>query len=1050
MPISKLISASKRSLPALSLVLYFNLLACHLPSPQSTTNQGGDKASFLVESKEPKVTEQKTLSGFSVPESKTFHFEVCIRDLKQARPILNHQFKITGQAVPKESQLRTTDANGCLNWDENIKFNFFGDAKFITLPRTITAQGIQKGTRTILYAVNPWEGQAYDLEKTKIDNLVAAEQSESALKSALSSLEQKNMKSILATDIRVSLVEKQTTDKGTTLNLELRGSPSVELKKSSGMLSIEPINEGLFEAQVHLIHVFNDGKKETRHEVFRSQSLSLHSTNGQLSLQVPLTLTNYCTKGQYQLGLKLIAKLPASHPQLAPFEGVFYLSECDQIKGSFFAVLNNEATKKGATFNLESYLKETPMLAESSPTQPSQITTMGGLQKAQFEIMELKASDLSYKDQDSLHREREFYLQACLASGLDAKTLRAQNFTIKKANGSTEQLLSNNQGCIKWQDSVKFNYLSRECELKQNVEISSEILGIKQTIPLLINPWSQNPNAIRDIRFVTASQQTAKCASGQPQVVMNQFEFKRSKFQYAVDDFMNLIVKKTGNLSLNFEIKRPSLTEPSGFAHERAPVANYRLRVALLDIDTKVNESLAKKVFMVTEKQERVQGLSTLVAEFTLEADNLKEIGNTALIWIELTPVEMNSQLKPVTYQGSFTMSENFEGGNLVQLPELDESYIDRAAAARLQDLQAKQRLLSKLGDKTAIAKDLGLELLILNDEKTGQYLQKNLNTSAAEMKTWLIRGELSAELAVKFCDYWINDRFQRPHPQTGKTALRTSMPLRNFMQTRCLSLVREKPSKFFDLQYRYLVNKPKVLAQRDGVFHDFTSNVSFNMGRAFSENHSLTHSVDVGVNISARSPEFLGAAVGLNGGYRYSSSWVKQWSEQTATQVSFNSGLTMAIETVSLKLQAQSLEKCAIIKLKSELYLDNNSMLKNHLDPKLNPRERADFFRSGLMVCSGEPSKTPMDFVENYYVMNQRINGGHTLDATSSHNRPFFVALRGDHDFSSFVSFLHADSGIPESFRSEFQSKELLRDRSKALFLKGLPGSPGQLISPR
>lgn len=1019
------------------LILSF-AIGCNLPQPQSRETEN---ASYTIENKDPKFTVTQPIEGFSLPKSRTLHIESCTKDLKMQKPIINHRFVVSGE---QKSVELISDANGCINWDETVGFNFFADAKYIELERTIEAKGLQKGTRTLRLAVNPWESLALDLSKTKVENLVEAKNAVSALQG----LAETAPKSILASDLRVSITEKQSTQNGTTLNMEVRANPSVEIKKSSGELTLVPILSGTFQAQIFLIHTVAKGTAEVRTELFKSQPFATQANDGQLSMRLPITLPPNCVRGQYQLGFKLKAT-PAAGPaassgidKLKAFEGVYYLSECEQIKGNFFAVLTSEASQKNRSFSIEKYLKETPELKENTTISSSDtVLPTEGFQKMGYEFSKLSVSDYAYSNRESTKREREFLLKSCVFSGIDGKPLRAQSFSIRKVNGTTEEnIRSNNQGCIEWKDSVSFNYFDQECKKPYSVEVTNKDLGIQKTIPLLINPWSSSSNAIEDI---STTKMQPRCATGLTELRTNQYEFTKARFNYSVDSFLNLKVQKSGILSLGLDVKRPSLTDPSGFEESPAPYGQYRLKLALLDATTDFSSDLRGKVFMVTEKVITLNAQSTLVDEIMLEAISLKEIGNSTKLWLEVSPLEENDHIRPITFQGSLRFADDTASSNLRELSVesgTSKSMIERAKLAFQLDQTEKAKNLAANSSKQSTARDLNLQLIDLNTKEELHKVSPRLASQKEIIQQWLSQGVMSTQLAQQFCLAWSNDLLR------AKGLINSFSMMSSLRQ--CMIAVEQRPEKYFDIQYRYFVKNPTVpsLQQESVHMQDFAMSNAFNNGMSYVNSHTINDAVDVGFGFS--SGKWFGLSA--SSGYRHSIAWAKQWGSQQATNQSTTGSITLKTEKVALKIQAESLEKCAVIKIRPEIYLDEGSPLRQALPPELSQTQKAKALTEGLMICSGIPSKKPMVFTENYYIMNQYVVGSQVSDASTNLNRPYFIALRGDEDFSQFISLVHAGTSIPDSYLGDFQTKDLLKARYSNLFLKGLPGSPGQFIAPR
>ena len=116
-----------KSLLSLSLL---TLAACNIPAPQSRTdseetNKQGVATFFISEVKGDalKATVDK---GSALPQSKTFNFTVCLKDRAQSKALIGHPFRV--EEINKELK---TDEKGCLNWSEEVPFNFSATPRYL-------------------------------------------------------------------------------------------------------------------------------------------------------------------------------------------------------------------------------------------------------------------------------------------------------------------------------------------------------------------------------------------------------------------------------------------------------------------------------------------------------------------------------------------------------------------------------------------------------------------------------------------------------------------------------------------------------------------------------------------------------------------------------------------------------------------------------------------------------------------------------------------------------------------------------------------------------
>lgn len=1029
-------------------LLSSSLVACTLPSPQS--RDGSSSSSFFADSTEIKASQERFIKGFSIPEARSFHFKVCMKDRKQSKAIINNEFTIDGAG--STSTTKSTDASGCLNWDEEISYNHFADAQYVTLERTISAHGFHQGEKKLRIAINPWENQAFDLEKSDVRQLVSAESSKEALFNTKTST-----KSILASDLQVSIQEKQKTERGLRMTMEVRGQPSVELRKSSNEVSTAVFSEGVFKARIRVFHTVVENGKELHNQVAASETLKIATNKGQLYLSFPFELSELCTRGQYQLGLELEADLPAPY-KLNKFEGLYFLSECDQIKGNFFARLQqNTNTTKDAALSLDTY-------ATSIKTGSSEPAGKG-YQKSNYIFQELVAVNVNSKESSGLQRKSTLRLSTCISSPLDKKPLIGYEFEITKMNGTKTSLPTSNAGCLYWDDSVEFGILAQECEKLSSISLVQKELGINEKIPVLINPWN---NSVRDLSYnKELTKQPAQCAQGGTQIFTEQFSLKKTEYSYDVDAFLNLKIKMHALLSMRFQIQRPSLTEESGLTQVDAPIGDYKLQIALLKNEVAPEKAQPSDVLLYTEQAVHLEAKGVLSHPIVLSAENLKEIGSSNQIFITLTPAKPIEGFKKSIFRGSLILANASDSSPLeiLSTPGAADLMTGFAQAKSAQDklvLQSQQTV----ANKESLSKEFLLYPMNINKPEQTIELRKTLATPTrliypelnspqrpvmeVQALSELVRTEqMSQDLAKRFCSYWFYDYWQRPWKRTGEPSVHRDANLLMAPVRRCQILVSQDPRKFFDIQGRSFVKDPQITQVRDGIFRELSISSAFSFGTSHGHSETSSFTFDRGFGLSARLFDVLGISAGL----RWANTSSDQTSDQMGHQVSFSSQVNSTVETVSLRIKAAASEKCLIIKIKPEIFLDpkiSGIDAQRLFNPHLNAAEKVSAARGGLLLCEGTLQQKPFEFIENYYILNQNIRGGAALNPNSSKNRPFYAAIRGDSDFVSFLSLTQKDFKLPESYAPDFRNRELLMDRSGAFFLKNLPGSPGQYVHAR
>src|SRR6185312_2910001 len=425
----------------------------------------------------------------------------------------------------------------------------------------------------------------------------------------------------------------------------IRTSPSLVLITPTGDRVLQPLTYGEFDTEISLIHVVSENQKEVRRLMEAPVKAKGSMAEGYLNIEAPITLDKICTRGQLEVGLKIIPKNAPKN--LLPFEGVFVGGDCDQIKGNSFARLTNAFQEAKGSMTIAQYLTDPTIAAVPLSSQDSQSMLDPNqpdyYQRGQIEIKKLMFSNVGFKDQRTINRQKLFNVTACLKTGLDQKGMRGQFFDVTKVNGKKEHIKSNDDGCISWDDTYDFNFLETECWREASIQIANSNLGLNQTLKLHLNPWGSNDTAFRDIRFVDTQGQALYCASGQSQIILNNYSYDKVNYDYSMDASLGLTMKKNVLFKLTPRIKRPSLIEPSGYAEEPLPIGYYALRWAVVDMSVSDLSQARDKIQQADEKIVYLNANSTIAEQITLQTSDIKAIGNTNKIFLELFPLKENA-----------------------------------------------------------------------------------------------------------------------------------------------------------------------------------------------------------------------------------------------------------------------------------------------------------------------------------------------------------------------------------------------------------------------
>jgi hypothetical protein len=1061
----------------LLLLTQFALIGCSLPKPESKDR--GQQATFFADRSNAKFIETKWNNKVSVPESKVINFSACLKDLQFSKPVINHLMYARSES--KEVKI-STDAQGCLTWSENIGYNHLANAKYVRIDRELIAEGFQKGQVILSFAINPWEDVAHsliDTDASKFNEMVSAQDSMKALMA-------ESQGALWIDDLRLNVDEQQIGK----LLIEIRTIPMMKVQKSTGLKVNEPLAKGQFTTETFLIHQGIENGKEFRRLITQPVNSEGEIINGGLYIEAPIALDKLCTEGQVQLGLKVQVK-NAEELKMKPFEGVFFIGRCSQIIGSFFARVKNETVKREGDFKLENYLTDNKASEMTAPDSPQPGTD--SYQPARIEIGRLIIVNKGFTDHRTFRRERLLNISACLRSGLDGRFIRAQTLEITKLNGKFERVTTNNDGCVSWDDSLEFNYFARECWIKQRIAIKNQNLSINQEIEVTVNPWAQSETFARDTRFLDSEGKKALCAKGENELVLQRYDFDKLYFSYELDNFLNLKMKKTGELKLGIRVKRPSLTDPGVYAEENAPAGSYLVRGVVVDMSAMDLKNVAGRIYHSFEKVFYIQGNGTIASQIELATANIKAIGNTNQIIFEIKPlregakaeleqnpnldpetlVDTTSILKNVAYRGPLLMMTNNEGGTLEPIYlNKGESLVKRIMIQKTVEDKNNAARLKRIADKAQFVRGQSLVIFNLNDGKQTESFRKSLMYPSfwrpesaerkirdhgimptAQLTQFLRSGQMSKDLAKRICAYWFNDFLARPTKKAPNGIIPDTIAHSWQLTNRCQSTVeRRGPEHFFAIEFHNFVQNPTIALDSDGrqKVQSYAKDLMINQGFGYNRgyNESLTKSLSADAGLSVKVPEIFFISPSLGTRVSIQKSWAQ--NSGAGAQVSFNSGVSGTLERLKFQIQTSGSEKCALIRLQTDLYVGRKAILPNMMSESLSPEEKLRLARVGLFICEGAPQTRPQTFEESFFIFNQRPQMTQVIDPAADNARPFFFSLRGLKDAKSFLAFLQTQYSIPGEPDGSLQINEALKDRLEHVFLQGAPSSPGRIVTDR
>jgi hypothetical protein len=556
------------------------LSGCFKPqarSPEASDpaeNAARESATFEVGEVRGRIEIGRQLEGFSIPLSRLFVFQVCVKDRRTQEIIKGHRFEVTGGS---ESQNVRSDNSGCLSWSETVEYDHLSEEQYIALERRVTARGMQSGARSLRFAINPWkltEGSpaVVDLTRDRTPNdktIPEAQMQAHSTRSEKASLWLS----------RISIENSPQAPAGGVLARHLRISiqPAVLLRNLHGQRVPQDLKEADLSASLELLAVTSAGGDQRRYVLSSARDLTVRREGDRYRLDFPVTLQTGTPTTRYQLGVRIASK--GDLARLKPIEALYEIGTFDQLIGSTSLSAELKASSADGAFSLEKELNsenvtrvesETPG-PRPSPSVSSGPPASGYSQPRAFEVSIIRVSILGVDtaSESTTVRTMRYNATACLtdnfAGGRPAVNVE---FTVETPNHRKLVLRTLREpgleGCIRWEDSILHRFYESEHFILVPVAIRHEsgrpgAPVFEERRQLALNPWDRfgfGRDMKEDTGFVTGVNQRPKVPS---RLIADGFNFETVDLRdYEVDEFLNLKTKRRLQLRIPLRVQRHS------------------------------------------------------------------------------------------------------------------------------------------------------------------------------------------------------------------------------------------------------------------------------------------------------------------------------------------------------------------------------------------------------------------------------------------------------------------------------------------------------------
>jgi hypothetical protein len=979
----------------------FVVLACLIISCSAKVEKKDGKvtASFYIDSIDGVSEVSKIDSTFGLPTQRLYNFKVCVKDIMQSKAIAGQVFDIRNEKLSKT--LRSDEA-GCLNWAEEVDYNFMAQSKYIETSRIIEARDVHRGEVLAKMIINPW---SHGEDATRVINPDKKTINSNALineKFGSSALVAKESRSPLwVQNPRVSILEEELTGAGAKMVLKLQSKLSLQLKGSNEQLLQYNLSQGKFKVDVQLYNLIADNKVN----IFTGAQDNVTFTQDSLLVEFPFELNQLPIKGQIYLALKISPV--ASEVSLDSFESVYLISDSAKIKFDGVPTIAKNIRFNDVATTIES------SIGNSVQSKPG------------VEVEKLDVKFFKIGAENTTDRQVFFNVRACLKSNLDGRTVRDESVLVKGISQKEEMILKTNQdGCVSWDDSIWHKFFAAERFLKKTIVITHQGFNLNKKIEILINPWDFGSNFARDSRFVEDMGSLAINPSGEnSKITFDNYSFSINGYGYEINKSLDLAIVKKGILALSAKVVNHSSLSEGRMSNQSLRDGQYLLKWAVVSVDQNEkaealisNGQTAVNVYggdLKTELAIKIQAFEKLNvrSKLVFALYTVKE-GKNKNGTLE---IDRSSGLEATAHEASIVLNNDQESQKALR--------IDNNLGLGKGDLFEKLSNLpsassnSTLSTQKALAAQ-NLKLINLNIEKESLYIRDGLanpnkfnlvtNSPAyyheADQKPALAlsslveiakSGKISANLARSMCQFWFNDYFRRLKKDS------TSGVLGNGMNNQ---LAQACSSNFFVVEKKLLINKIGDVKYLGGSSSNLSVGSSFNISNSQSETKTQSWSWSATAGLSYDLFDIIKLGTNVN----YSLSKAKATSNATSTSGQVNASTYLTVQNSTFNLEIQSYEECSAIRLNPSLFMGANARYKNIWNQSMKASEIAKVATGGFFFCTGVANNNSFVKKENYYLVMKDISSAKgEQDMYAQENQQFFMTFRGQQDLSRLIDFI-------------------------------------------
>ncbi len=571
---------------------------------------------------------------WKIPTAKTYSFRLCLlsRMTDGILPV-GQDFRI--KAPDGTSKEATTDNLGCLDWEEQIPFNYAADSMYIEKERILIGEGTYRGTSVLRYAVNPWlqyrsdsGDEVVDLARGNANISEAHIIPEGAGPEALSGLFSRGSSKNLYLELMPGLEIIETGDlpDGKLFDIIVQLKPYIEPLNLNQDRDKIYLNNGRFKVYVQLVGEYVGESSNPQRVILtpelEPQIIDIHTDSTIVFKQLSVPLKRRITTGQVQLAVKVVPEDTPENFDLNPYEGLYNAGAYDGLfKKAWVTQVRGSQEPEG--FDYASHIQQTTNFDELRQAQWAH-----SLPPVEYSMLDPRFVQVK-QGETSTDRTVIYRVSTRVTDGVSGGIVRLQPFTIIHPDGRVEETQTNHEGILFWTDELHHKYYMREHRILEKVKIIHKRSNNQANQIIALNPWDEGWTFGADIRTGILANETRRifqaADSPEEQALLGQtlreqenaidwlelsdeelnekieamnarvarlqelkpnllfvdaFRYQTIRFRYVIDEFLTLNVKKAVVMAMDPLVQRDTLYRGRIFEPLRDGV--YLAKIALV------------------------------------------------------------------------------------------------------------------------------------------------------------------------------------------------------------------------------------------------------------------------------------------------------------------------------------------------------------------------------------------------------------------------------------------------------------------------------------